>query len=211
MSFDSFLFIFFSICCSVSDSLNWTSQFLREQAALSAIEITADTVDNFVADLDNDDEEIPGPSEKRSIWKRLIMNVVDSPSTKSSDGSILQVQNKIGTPKINGKYNKNVEKMSLKMNGKVIPELVHSNFPTYKDVLPGLESWKDSRIASWHNIEGHSIQWFCVICIDKNGLFSSPLSLRPMISHIALFPNSFCIYCCRNASRSHICINRHWG
>lgn len=48
-------------------------------------------------------------------------------------------------------------------------KMIPANNPPHKEVLPGLESWQASKIASWHNLEGHSIQWFSVVCIDRRG------------------------------------------
>ena len=82
---------------------------------------------------------------------------------------LIHVQNAVGTPNVSGKHNKNAQKMSLKINvhstirNDGIAEAIHADI--YKEVLPGLESWKASKIASWHSLEGDSIQWFCVVCM----------------------------------------------
>lgn len=51
-------------------------------------------------------------------------------------------------------------------------KMIPANNPPHKEVLPGLESWQASKIASWHNLEGHSIQWFSVVCIDRRGMMA---------------------------------------
>ncbi|XP_020086228.1 putative GTP diphosphokinase RSH1, chloroplastic isoform X3 [Ananas comosus] len=132
-------------------------KFLRDQAALSATEITADTVNNFVADLEDESDE---------------MNHED----------LVHVKSTFNTPKINGKHNKSIQKASLKVNGNsairgdAFAEFIHTNIPMYKEVLPGLESWKAGKIAAWHNVEGSSVQWFCVVCIDRRGMMAEVTS-----------------------------------
>ncbi|XP_072974992.1 putative GTP diphosphokinase RSH1, chloroplastic isoform X2 [Typha angustifolia] len=161
-------------------------KFLREQAALSAAEITADTVNNFVADLDDEstyEQMLPRmpKKERKSIWEK-ILNIEDLSFAKRKHRDLVHVQNTVGMPKINGKHNKNVQKMSLKVNGSSVilrdgfAEFMHANIPTYKEVLPGLESWKAGKIAAWHNVEATSVQWFCVICIDRRGMMAEVTS-----------------------------------
>lgn len=161
-------------------------KFLREQAALSASEITADTVNTFAADLEdqnNYEEKIsPSSNERKSIWDKILMSVNGLSTAKQSEDGLLHVQNTVGVRKVNGKHNKNVQKLNLKINGHStikrdsIAEFIHANIPMYKEVLPGLESWKASKIASWHSLEGHSIQWFCVVCIDRRGMMAEVTS-----------------------------------
>lgn len=162
-------------------------KFLREQAALSASEITEDTVKNFVADLEDesDYEQTFSSSPARvgkSRWEKILMNVEESSSTKQKQDDLLPVQNIVGISKINGKHNKTMQKMNLKVNGNSairgdgFAEFLHANAAMYKEVLPGLESWKDSKIASWHSVEGHTIQWFCVVCIDRKGMMAEATS-----------------------------------
>ncbi|XP_072997786.1 putative GTP diphosphokinase RSH1, chloroplastic isoform X3 [Typha latifolia] len=161
-------------------------KFLREQAALSAAEITADTVNNFVADLDDEstyEQMLPRmpKKERKSIWEK-ILNIEDLSFANRKHRDLVHVQNTVGMPKINGKHNKNVQKMSLKVNGNSVilrdgfAEFMHANIPTYKEVLPGLESWKAGKIAAWHNVEATSVQWFCVICIDRRGIMAEVTS-----------------------------------
>lgn len=77
-------------------------------------------------------------------------------------------------PKVNGKHNKHVKDVSLKVEGELsqgisVSRMIQANIPMYKEVLPGLESWLTSKIASWHNVERHSILWLCVVSIDRRG------------------------------------------
>ncbi|XP_010938372.1 putative GTP diphosphokinase RSH1, chloroplastic isoform X1 [Elaeis guineensis] len=161
-------------------------KFLREQAALSASEITADMVNNFVADLEDESDyeqtfSSSPTKERKSKWEKILMNMEESSSTKRKLEDLLHVQNIVGISKINGKHNKSIQEMNLMINGSSVvrdgfAEFIHANVHAYKEVLPGLESWKASTIASWHNVEGHAIQWFCVVCIDQKGMMAEVTS-----------------------------------
>lgn len=117
-------------------------------------------------------EEIPDTSKRRPKWEKILMNAGEMSSPERKDGSIW-------VPKINGKHSKHVQHVSLKAEGELLSQgngvakMIQANIPMYKEVLPSLESWQASKIASWHNLEGHSIQWFCVVCIDRRGKFCS--------------------------------------
>ncbi|KAG9459430.1 hypothetical protein H6P81_003938 [Aristolochia fimbriata] len=169
-------------------------KFLREQAALSAAEITADAVNDFIADTEDeklaeksllDFSENVCPKEHKSIWTKILMNVAEFSGTKMSHENILNTQNGIGTPKVNGNHSNKVQNINLKINGQLlsqgngIAKLTQANvpaFPVYREVLPSLESWKAGKIASWHNVEGHSIQWLCVVCVDRKGMLAEVTS-----------------------------------
>ncbi|KAJ8497826.1 hypothetical protein OPV22_008378 [Ensete ventricosum] len=157
-------------------------KFLREQAALAATEITADTVNDFVADLKDGGEyeqmfSRSSPNERKSIWEKMLAIAEESTSTKRKH-DLLPVRNTSDLPKINGKYNKIVQKMCMKINGNpmtrddAFTEFIYGKIPTYKEVLPGLESWKAGKIALWHHVEGNSVMWFCVVCIDRKGMMA---------------------------------------
>ncbi|KAG6524953.1 hypothetical protein ZIOFF_014898 [Zingiber officinale] len=155
-------------------------KFLREQAALAATEITADAVDDFVADIkDGSENEQASLSERKSIWEKILAIVEESAKTKPG---LVPVQNNVGLRKINGKSNKSAQKMSVKINGDpmlgehALTEFFFGKIPTYKEVLPGLESWKAGKIALWHNLEGHSIKWFHIACIDRKGMMAEVTS-----------------------------------
>lgn len=97
-------------------------------------------------------------------------------STPERSGIVLQSKNgSVWSPKVNGKHNKHVHPVSLKGKGEMllqgdhVAKMIQVNIPKYKEVLPGLESWQAQKIASWHNVEGHSIQWLSVVCIDRRG------------------------------------------
>ncbi|KAJ0051931.1 hypothetical protein Pint_00937 [Pistacia integerrima] len=157
-------------------------KIMKEQAAMSAAEITADTVSNFIADSEEESEgeELLGSSKQsRPLWEKILMNVVDMSSPIRSSKDIFPVKNgSIWRPKVNGKHNKHVQHASSKVKGELssqengFAKMMSANIPMYKEVLPGLESWQASKIAAWHNLEGHSIQWFCVVCIERKGMMA---------------------------------------
>ncbi|KAG6748444.1 hypothetical protein POTOM_048365 [Populus tomentosa] len=152
-------------------------KFLREQAALSAAEITADSVNDFIADSEEESEvEDISDNNKRSrpLWEKILMNVVEKSSQGKCSNDFLPVNyGTVWTPKVNGKHNKHVQtKGGLLSQGNGVAKMIQASIPRYKEVLPGLESWQASKVASWHSLEGHSIQWFCVVCIDRRGMMA---------------------------------------
>ncbi|OVA02612.1 HD/PDEase domain [Macleaya cordata] len=162
-------------------------KFLREQAAMSATEITADAVKSFVADVEEESvsqkEYLDPTKERKSMWKKILANVTEMSTLQINNQDALHVQNgAVGLPKVNGKHNKHAQNLSLKGKGELlsqgngIAKLIHANIPMYKEVMPGLESWQASKVTSWHNLEGHSVQWFCVVCIDRRGMMAEVTS-----------------------------------
>ncbi|KAH9730571.1 putative GTP diphosphokinase RSH1 [Citrus sinensis] len=157
-------------------------KFLREQAALSASEITADTVGDFVADSGEESEVedlSDGSKQDKPLWEKILMNVVQMSSPVRNSKAVCSDDNaSLWAPKVNGKHNKRVHYVGSKAEGELssqensFAKMMHANVPMYKEVLPGLESWQASKIATWHNLEGHSIQWFSVVCIDRRGIMA---------------------------------------
>ncbi|ONL97894.1 Putative GTP diphosphokinase RSH1 chloroplastic [Zea mays] len=159
-------------------------RFLREQAALSAAEITADAVNSFVADLeDESDSELSLPSTKKEDskfnWEKILSSDKLFFVNKSSDG-FLPVNNVY--PKVNGKQNKTVKDLGIKINGHStirgdsFSELMHPSNSTCKEVFPGLDDWKSGKISGWHNTEGNSVQWLCIACVDRKGMMAEVTS-----------------------------------
>ncbi|KAI3414368.1 GTP diphosphokinase [Psidium guajava] len=152
-------------------------KFLREQAALSAAEITADTLNDFIADSDKGGVS-KHPKENKPIWDRVLMSVMGMPSSGCIEDVVQLGNGGDGITKVNGKHHKHVQHVSLMgkgeslFQGNGVAKMIQANIPLYKEVLPGLESWQANKIASWHNLEGHSIQWFCVVCIDRRGMMA---------------------------------------
>lgn len=159
-------------------------QFLREQAALSAAEITADAVNNFVADLEDesDSEQLIPTTQNEDYkfnWQKILSSNTLSFVNKNSDG-LLPVNN-VHKPKINGKHNKTVKELGIKINGSAVrgngsSEFMRPSVPAFKEVFASLDSWKCGKISSWHNTEGNSIQWLCIVCVDRKGMMAEVTS-----------------------------------
>ncbi|KAK9280920.1 hypothetical protein L1049_003811 [Liquidambar formosana] len=166
-------------------------KFLREQAALSAAEITADTVNDFIADSEEESEleELSNYSHgSKPTWEKILMNATDMSNVSRSCEDAFHIQNgSVQVPKVNGKHNKHVQHVSLTATGEFLSQgngvakMIHANIPMYKEVLPGLESWKTSKVASWHNLEGQSIQWLCVVCIDRKGMMAEVATIMSAV------------------------------
>ncbi|KAI4349688.1 hypothetical protein L6164_010250 [Bauhinia variegata] len=107
------------------------------------------------------------------------MNVVGISSPRKSEAILQNKNGSVWTPKVNGKHNKDIQHVSLKGEGELlqgnrISRMIQVNIPRYTEVLP---SWQAQKIASWQNLEGHSIQWFCVVCIDRRGIIAEVTTL----------------------------------
>ncbi|KAJ1412596.1 TGS-like [Sesbania bispinosa] len=153
-------------------------KFLREQAVRSAADITTEAVNDFVTDSEGDSESEELSNGSKHRWRKMLVDGVEI-STPERSETVLQNKNgSVWTPKVNGKHNKHVQHVSLKGKGEIllqgnhVAKMIQANIPKYKEVLPGLESWQAQKIASWHNIEGHSIQWLSVVCIDRRGMMA---------------------------------------
>lgn len=156
-------------------------KFLKEQAAQSATELTVDSVNEFLADSgdDSETEDVPDYSKgTQHTWEKILMNVMEMSSLKIIGQDIFQFKSgsSIKVPKVNGKHNKSVKSTSLtkskgdpqsQVNG--VAKMIFADVPMYKEVLPGLESWRDGKVSSWSDFEGHSVQWMCMVCIDRRG------------------------------------------
>uniref|UniRef100_A0A1J3K3T0 Putative GTP diphosphokinase RSH1, chloroplastic n=1 Tax=Noccaea caerulescens TaxID=107243 RepID=A0A1J3K3T0_NOCCA len=154
-------------------------RFLREQAAQCAAEITQDRVNDFVADSDSDVEDLTEDSRKiLQWWEKILVNVKQFQSQDKSRNATPASQNgSVWVPKVNGKHNKAIKNSSLKnpeffLPGDGIAKILPANIPAYKEVLPGLDSWRASKIDSWHHLEGHSIDWLCVVSMDRKGIIA---------------------------------------
>ncbi|KVH94525.1 Beta-grasp domain-containing protein [Cynara cardunculus var. scolymus] len=157
-------------------------KFLKEQAAQSASQLTLDSVNEFLADSGDDSEveEVADYSKgTRHTWEKILMNVMEMSSMKMISEDLFQFKNgSIKVPKVNGKHNKHLQHVNLKAKGDAlshgngVAKMVLADVPMYKEVLPGLESWRDGKVASWSDFEGHSIQWLCIVCIDRRGMLA---------------------------------------
>jgi GTP pyrophosphokinase len=148
---------------------SWFLQFLKEQAALSAEEITADTVKNFISDLDDDDCE--DDSYSSSDTCATIPN--GKPLGTSNGDPFLRYsyQSDVPSLKTNGATNGAALKLAEDLVSKIMGG---SGFAKFKvryiqdEARAGLEAWQTDRIALWHTSGGGSVQWFSVCCHDRN-------------------------------------------
>ncbi|KAG0496626.1 hypothetical protein HPP92_001317 [Vanilla planifolia] len=131
---------------------------------------------NFAADHEKEehyDHKFSFQNDQKSIWEKLLASIDERPSIKKVGNDLVHVNRTLGIPKINGKRNKDLETIGIKINdnsmisGDGLKEVMAN-----KDVMPDLECWKASKIALWHNLEGHSIQWLCVVCTDRRGMLA---------------------------------------
>ncbi|CAM8965498.1 unnamed protein product [Rhodiola kirilowii] len=152
-------------------------KFLREQAALSAFEITEDSVNDFIAE-----------SEDETKQQKLTDNITKAPPQKlrssstdltSTNGALIPFLNgNVQAPKINGKHSKRMQNVNLSSEGEMllkgngVTRMIYSDLLKYTEVMPTVESWQTSKVMSWHNAEGHSIQWLSIICIDRRGMMA---------------------------------------
>ncbi|KAL7172092.1 hypothetical protein ACSBR2_031730 [Camellia fascicularis] len=149
---------------------------LREQAALLGTELTTETVNEDDSGVEERSDYSKG---NKHTWEKILKNVMEMSSSKINGKDIFQLQHgSIQVPKVNGKHNKNMQDMGLKTKGEMLSQgngvakMILTNIPTFNEVLPGLQSWHARKVASWHNLEGHSIQWFGVVCMDRRGMMA---------------------------------------
>lgn len=150
-------------------------QFLKEQAALSAAEITADTVNDFIADMgDEGAEDALSQSLSGAFASSLEVN---GKSTGSSNGDpflrisyqpeALNLQPKpTVNGKVNGKHSMVVNELVLKSERKGLRKLKIRYIQD--EARAGIEAWQTERISLWHSSGGSSVQWFGVCCHDRN-------------------------------------------
>ncbi|VFQ73888.1 unnamed protein product [Cuscuta campestris] len=156
-------------------------RFLREQAALSATEITVESVNKFAAEYGiNSEREVIDSSKGAIVTPEKILKKVVKMS--SGEDNFHFNSSNIQTPKVNGNHSKHLQHVSLKGRGETLLQgngvfrMIHATIPKYQEVFPGLESWVSSNVSSWNNLEGHSIQWFCVVCMDRKGMMGDVTS-----------------------------------
>uniref|UniRef100_A0A7N0RC33 Putative GTP diphosphokinase RSH1, chloroplastic n=1 Tax=Kalanchoe fedtschenkoi TaxID=63787 RepID=A0A7N0RC33_KALFE len=157
-------------------------KFLREQAALSAHEITEDSVNDFIGESEDesklqkfiDESDICQPT-----WQKL-RSGSDLISKNEVNGQAPPPfqNNNVQAPKINGKHSKFMQNVNLSIEGEMllkgngVARMIYSDLSKYTEVLPNMENWQTSKIMSWHKAEGHSIQWLSIICIDRRGIMA---------------------------------------
>jgi len=154
-------------------------KFLKEQAALSAAEITADTVNDFIADMgDEGAEDALSQSLSGAFASSLEVN---GKSTGSFSGDpflrisyqpeALNLQPKpTVNGKVNGKHSMVVNELVLKAERKGLRKLKIRYIQD--EARAGIEAWQTERISLWHSSGGSSVQWFGVCCHDRNSMLA---------------------------------------
>lgn len=168
------------------------TKFLRDQAALSADEITADTVKNFVSESEEFNNNLPDDwanvkvqDSGSTLGFSYPTYPLESPSSTSLRGFKTQTSGGSASfvPQVNGKHVKKVEEMTVNLTGS--PSLPASNIcgslrkspnlsPLSMDVevLAGLEEWKAGRVALWHRSENRPVLWLNVLCFDRKSMLA---------------------------------------
>jgi hypothetical protein len=149
-------------------------QFLKEQAAISAAEITAETVKDFVADVNNEDGEVmrssSGPgllaSSTDSNGKPKSRTINEPFAHNSYLSKVLSFEPRdSGNGALKGKHSK-VEGNGSARGGATS----RFQFIQY-EAKATIEAWQTERILLWHSARGSSVQWFSVCCHDRTSQF----------------------------------------
>ncbi|KAL2621760.1 hypothetical protein R1flu_001965 [Riccia fluitans] len=180
------------------------TKFLKEQAALSAAEITAESVNEFLSEfeesyfdiIDDDagesrlDSGSLASSSNRSRYSSLRTDVVNGKNVIAywSKGA---GHREPGEPfselktSVNGKHNKLVDEMFGKAgrgssNGAALASLKPER-PTFSliedDSRFVFEAWQAGRVAMWNGSGGRSLLWISIICMDRKSMLAEVTSL----------------------------------
>ncbi|KAJ3683685.1 hypothetical protein LUZ60_013912 [Juncus effusus] len=145
-------------------------KFLKEQGTLLREELTADRVHQFGADLD-----APPQKDETTKWEKIIKT--ESLSFKNQLDLVHTNHNKDLVHVNHSTVRKAVQKVngsgSVKDTG--LTEFIYGR-SAYKEILPVLEAWKAGKIATWHNVEGGSVNWLCVLCVDRKRMMAEVTS-----------------------------------
>jgi hypothetical protein len=162
-------------------------QFLKDQAALAADEITADSVRSFVFESDKMDRDPSSEgvneiiNDELSDWNSLGTGFGIPKDVNSHLGNhnfrdlscSIPEGNRTFPPRINGNSNKKAGEMSLyPTEGS---NLRTAFLSISKGVKASIESWQAGKVASWQGSEGKPILWFSVLCLDRRSKFLSTL------------------------------------
>lgn len=149
-------------------------QFLKEQATLSAEEITADTVNDFISDLDEDESEDDSYSSADES-SSTVAKTNGKPLGTSNGDPFLRNAFQFELPSFMPKTNGATNGAALKLAEDLVSKIAGGNgFAKFKvryiqdEARAGIEAWQTDRIALWHSSGCGSVQWFCVCCYDRN-------------------------------------------
>ncbi|KAL3692288.1 hypothetical protein R1sor_005939 [Riccia sorocarpa] len=180
------------------------TKFLKEQAALSAAEITADSVKEFLSEFEESDVDVidddvgEGRLDSGSLASSSNRTRYSSLRTDSVNGrNVVAYWSKgvghrepgepFSEPKtaVNGKHNKLVEEMFGKVgrgssNGAALGTLKPGKpaFALLEDNSRYVfEAWQAGRVAMWHGSGGRSLLWISIICMDRKSMLAEVTSL----------------------------------
>ncbi|KAH8974451.1 hypothetical protein BDL97_01G103500 [Sphagnum fallax] len=149
------------------------TKFLKEQAAISAAEITAETVKDFVADVNNEDGEVMRSSSgllassTDSNGKPKNRTINEPFAHNSYLSKVLSFEPKdSGNGALNGKHSK-VEGNGSARGGATS----RFQFIQY-EAKATIEAWQTERILLWHSAQGGSVQWFSVCCHNRTSILA---------------------------------------
>ncbi|BBN13875.1 GTP pyrophosphokinase [Marchantia polymorpha subsp. ruderalis] len=182
------------------------TKFLKEQAALSAVEITAESVNDFLSEFDEgdldviDDDEAEGRLDSGSFASsssrgRCSPLRTDSPNgrnvvaywSKGSGAGNREPGEAFSESKttVNGKHSKLVEEMFGKMGRGSSNGAALASSSGGKITLAVIEdesryifeAWQAGRVAMWHGSGGRSLQWISICCMDRRSMLGEVTSL----------------------------------
>jgi (p)ppGpp synthase/HD superfamily hydrolase len=164
------------------------TKFLKEQAALSAEEITIDTINEFIGDGNGDEcDDDPfssldscatiyttestflstsnGSYKESSSSKRKTNGAVNGAVNGATNGAVYRAVNGATNGAVyravNGAGN-GAGNGSSKSEVRSIQDEARASF----------DAWRADRIAVWHTSGGGSVQWFSVCCHDRNSILA---------------------------------------
>lgn len=170
------------------------TKFLKEQASLVADEITADSVKDFVSELDVIDENFLAEwgsgmtTEKGFSCIDETENRIKRASFPFRELTIRTPEvGKFFLPRVNGKANKKIEEVAVSLAGSSklmsngvagsLPKPAARNLFVQKEVLASLGIWQAAKVALWHGSEDQSIQWLSVLCFDRKNILAEVTSV----------------------------------
>lgn len=137
----------------------------------------ADSVCSFISDSEKGGK-LAESSDFYKVGKPISAEVLQILSASISPEEISLQNGSVCNPKVNGNHNRHLVALNLNGRGQLISpdhdvaKMIFDNTTRLREVLPGLESWQNSKIAAWQRLEGKSIQWLCVVSMDRRGVMS---------------------------------------
>lgn len=158
------------------------TKFLKEQASLVADEITADSVKDFVSQLDDIEENSLAEWGSRTAAEKGFSHL--DPFRELTIRA--PEADKVFRPQVNGKASKKIEEVAVSLAGSSklmingvagsLPKPAARNLFVQKEVLASLGIWQAGKVALWHGSEDQSIQWLSVLCFDRKNILAEVTS-----------------------------------